>query len=74
MNIHLSAELETYVRQQVESGQFSTPDEVVATALAALKDLQEADHESIWRGIQQAEAGLVTTLDEVRDRLMKRYS
>jgi antitoxin ParD1/3/4 len=42
MEVQLSKDLERLVQEKVESGQYSSPDEVISQALRALK---ERDHE-----------------------------
>ncbi len=81
MEIAVSPDLEQIVREKVESGHYSSTDEVLREALQLLDDrdrlrawkLEELRKE-VMVGIQQAEKGLVAPLDmdAVREKVAER--
>ena len=70
MEISLSAESQRFVNEKIKSGQFASPDDVVNSALSALRlqeELTEQDLEELRReieiGLQQSREGRSTPLD-----------
>lgn len=51
LNVHLTADLETFVADQVASGQFASSDEVV---LASLRLMQQHDNAARLHDLRQA--------------------
>lgn len=83
MEFTLSPELERFVANLVETGQFADPDEVVAEALAALKTRQQCQAEELDElrrevaiGIEQADRGefVEFSADEIKAEGRKRLS
>ena len=84
MEISLNDATSARIQKLVESGAYSSADEVVDTALALLDerdyvdDLNEDEiadiRERAQRGAAQADRGEVTPADVVFDRLEKRYT
>lgn len=76
MELSLTPELEIFVRQQVESGHFTSPSEVILTAIKSYKELEDiykGRHESLRNeiaiGLEASERGEVLTEEEVFDNL-----
>ena len=71
MNISLTKPLESFVQEKVDSGMYASASEVIR---AGLRLLSEHDLDSKLRqGIDQADAGLGTELDEVfAEKLIKK--
>jgi len=79
LNITLGDRFENFIREQVESGRYDDPSEVVRAALRLLENEEELRKRklaeldaSIARGIADAESGRVHTIAEVRDFLRAR--
>jgi antitoxin ParD1/3/4 len=82
MNVSLTSELEKFIRQKVESGEYQTSSEVVREALRLLRT-REAAKESrlndlradILVALEQAKNGQILTLDPVKFKndLRKRF-
>jgi antitoxin ParD1/3/4 len=53
MNAHLPAELEQFVRANVQSGRFNSADEVIAAGVRLLRQQEEAEEARIVEGIRQ---------------------
>ena len=49
MSITLNTEQERIIDEEIKSGHFSTPDEVLDQALAALRDRRQARREAVRR-------------------------
>ena len=71
MNVLLPSELEKYVSSKVESGLFPSANDVILEGLKLLKERDEAERprldelrREIQVGIDQADAGQVSTFDE----------
>lgn len=69
------------IRRKVESGKYSSTDDVIGNALALLDERDEAleselaeMRESVRRGTTQADAGEVAPSEEVFDELRRRNS
>ncbi len=71
MQVTLPPELERYVSQRIQSGEFSTPEEVLAASAADLRVQQIADDEAIRRGIHAMEAGRSAPARDVIAKLRK---
>jgi antitoxin ParD1/3/4 len=68
--MQIPAEWEEYVAEQVKSGRFASPDEVIADALGLQRDdyrKLQALRREVQKGIDSAEAGDVSyaTADEI---------
>jgi putative addiction module CopG family antidote len=63
MTITLSADQEKFVQNLVASGSYSSPEQVVTTALLLLKNQEELRHE-IQIGIDQLDGGAWITGEE----------
>lgn len=76
MNISLPSELEKFVRHKIDSGEFTSPEEVVAAGLARLME-DELDDDTL-AAIEESEAqldrGEEIPLDDAFDQLRKKYS
>jgi putative addiction module CopG family antidote len=75
MNVSLPSAMEEFVRQRVAAGQFQSPDEVVCEGLRLLKENEawKADaRQKIDLGWEEAKAGQLLTLEEVREELAAR--
>lgn len=67
MNVTLPRESEQYVQEQVASGRFLSPDEVVSEALRRMREQDEKLAQlarDIAIGVEQADRGLAVTFDE----------
>jgi putative addiction module CopG family antidote len=63
MSVDLSPDVWNEIQRQLDSGAFSSPNEVVREALAALR-VREMELVAIQAGIDDMEAGRVTPLSE----------
>ncbi len=79
MNISISEQNQEHIKRKIESGQYSTPDDVIAKALELLDEqdehlAQELDElrAKVRAGIEQADNGQLTPATEVFDRLLRR--
>ena len=74
MDIDLTPEHVELVAKMVSSGRYASMEEVISTALHLLDDEErwiKYVTEKIDRGLAQAEAGQVTSLEEVQARIAK---
>ena len=76
MELSLTPELESFIRQQVESGQFASANEVILTALKSYKDLEhfpESRHKALCdetaTGLQASSRSEILSEEEVFDNL-----
>lgn len=73
MTLTITPEVEALLRQELNSGRFRDPNELIATALAVLADSTPRDlHELdavIQEGIDSAERGEVYRAEEARAHL-----
>jgi antitoxin ParD1/3/4 len=75
MNVSLTKELEHWILQKVESGQYQTSSEVVREALRAqIKSEQQLEslRQDIEEGWQDFKAGRVTDLKTLKTRLSRK--
>lgn len=80
MNVHLTAELDAYVRRKVESGLYGSASEVIREGLRLLarRDAEETLESLLLEGLAIGEATEMTSADwqglrdEVRNRLVTR--
>lgn len=70
MNVQLTPELEKFVEERVEAGQYADASDVVNQALEVLKEQEEftPEHEAylrreVRRGLEQLDAGQSATFD-----------
>ena len=68
----LGPAVEKIVEQYVTTGSYSTSDEVLLDALAALRQ-RDDDVAAIAEGIAAMEAGEVLPLDQVADEIRRRH-
>jgi len=82
MNILLTVDQTDFVQTQLESGQFSSPEEVIAIALEMMASLRE-DHDPVWLeqtrikvqvGLDDINRGDVLDGEMVIDRLQQRLA
>ena len=81
MNVALSAKTQKLLQEQMDRGNFSSPDEVVWVALQALQERQAEDYEELdadtRAAIEEAEAeyqrGEARPWAEVREELRARF-
>ena len=80
MNISVSDQINERIRRKVESGRYSSMDEVLGRALTLLDEHDDelerelADmHEKVRIGTEQADAGELIPADEVFDELRRRH-
>jgi putative addiction module CopG family antidote len=81
MPISLTPETEQRVKELMQKGGYSSPDEVVIAALetlegavgADIEDLDEETQSAIAEGIAQADAGQTRPWAEVREELRARF-
>jgi putative addiction module CopG family antidote len=59
MNTHLPADVEQFIQAKVQSGRFTSSDEVLTTAVRLLRQQEEAEEARVLAGIRQG-------LDDVR--------
>ena len=71
MNISLTAELENYIHQKVESGQYRSASEVIREGLRLLQEQDELHQRGladlrmeVARGVEQADRGQVSPFTE----------
>ena len=71
MNIHLTPELEEFVKQKVASGLYHSASEVICDALTLMEEIDrirevrlEALRKEIQKGLDQVERGEDTVYDE----------
>jgi putative addiction module CopG family antidote len=67
MNITLTPDSEQYLREQLASGKFPSPDDVIAEALRRMRAYDQKMDElrrDIAAGIEQADQGLATEFTE----------
>lgn len=68
MNAHIAERWEPFIRAQIDSGRFSTEEEVVEVALSLLKHRAESEKarelEGIRQGVEDMRAGRTHPLDE----------
>ncbi len=62
MNILLTVDQTDFVQTQLESGQFSSPEEVIAIALEMMASSQD-DHDPIW--LEQTRLKVQVGLDDI---------
>ncbi len=81
MEFSISEQNLAHIRRKVESGRYSSTDEVLDSALSllderdsALESELEDMRESVRRGTEQADAGLVVPSSEVFNQLRQRNS
>lgn len=79
MTVTLTPELERFVREEVESGEYASNSEVMRAALRAWREQRETKErrlkaldDAIARGIADADAGRVMPLDEAMTRLRQK--
>lgn len=79
MEVSISEQNLAHIMRKVESGKYSSPDEVLDSALAllderdvALESELEEMHESVRRGTAEADAGQVVSAEEVFGELRER--
>lgn len=79
MNISINEQNQERIRRKVESGKFTSVDEVLDEALTALEDREQAlaeeladMHEKVRRSTEQADKDQLTPASEVFDNLLKR--
>ena len=79
MNVHINERNVVRIRRKVESGRYSSIDDMLDNALALLDERDDAlEREladmraSVRRGTEQADAGLVVEAGEVFDELRRR--
>ena len=65
-NVHLTAELESFARQCVESGRYNNVSEVVRASLRLLQDAEDRQRAMI-RMLEEAEAESVRSGDVLLD-------
>lgn len=77
ISAELGAQLEAFVAKLVESGRYNSKSDVLREGVRLIQDrearLAELD-DAIVRGIAEADAGRVTPIAEVFDRLETKYS
>ena len=68
-----------HIRRKVESGKYSSTDDVIGNALALLDEFDEAlepelteMRESVRRGTEQADTGKIVPAEEVFEELRRR--
>ncbi len=68
MNVHRLERWEPFIRAQLQSGRYTSEDEVLDDALELLKRREEAEKahelECIGRGLEEMRAGRTQPLDE----------
>ena len=79
MVVHLTAEDEQLIRKRLQSGAFSSVEEVIHDALASqesethwFEEQREAINESIAKGIQQLDSGQSVSGEDAHKRLQQR--
>ncbi len=79
MSISISEQNQEHIKRKIESGQYTTPDEVIANALALLDEqdeqlAQELDElrAKVRAGLEQADRGQLTPATEVFEELRRR--
>ncbi|MCI0438059.1 MAG: type II toxin-antitoxin system ParD family antitoxin, partial [Chloroflexi bacterium] len=79
MSISISEQNQEHIKRKIESGQYTTPDEVIAKALALLDEqdeqlAQELDElrAKVRAGLEQADRGQLTPATEVFEELRRR--
>lgn len=81
MNLSLNPDVQKFIEEKVRTGDYSTPEDVVHTAIARLQSdealgLEELDDEElapIEEGLAQAKRGEGRPWEEVRDELRAKY-
>jgi Arc/MetJ-type ribon-helix-helix transcriptional regulator len=81
MTITLGPEAQRLVEEKMKQGGFASPDELVVFALQNLQEVQGCDYEdldeetraAIERGEAQFERGEWMTVEEARERLMRKH-
>jgi antitoxin ParD1/3/4 len=83
MNILLTVDQTDFVQTQIESGQCSSPEEVIAIALAMMASAQQDVHDPVWLeetrhkvqvGLDDIARGDVLDGELVIDRLQQRLA
>jgi|KBSMisStaDraftv2_1062788.scaffolds.fasta_scaffold874695_1 putative addiction module CopG family antidote len=78
MTLSLPPEIQKFIDEQVQAGRFSSPEAVVAAAIAEMRqsddELDDDTIAAINEGLEQADRGEGIELDEFRARMMKRIS
>jgi len=76
MTVSLSPETQKLLDEKLQTGQYSSPDEVVRAALEALNELGGLDEQTldaIDRAEEQIERGEVHDLKDVRQRILDKF-
>jgi antitoxin ParD1/3/4 len=76
ISAELGAQLEAFVNRMVESGRYNSKSEVLREGVRIIQDRETrlaAMHASIARGLADVDAGRVTPMEEVFDRLEAKY-
>ena len=81
MDVSISEPNLKHIQRKVESGKYSSADDVLTTALGLLDERDEALeselaglHEDVRRGTEEADAGLLIPAEEVFAELRQRNS
>jgi Arc/MetJ-type ribon-helix-helix transcriptional regulator len=69
MNINLTPEQERIVQDELRSGHFDTPEEVIGEALEALREKASASAHGKSEGVQQAVREMLEFVEKNRVRL-----
>lgn len=74
MSIEIPADLQPFVRQQLELGHFPNEQQLVAEALQLLRAEQEASVEGVRQGLLDAANGRVQSLAETFSDLRREFN
>ena len=82
MNLSLNPEVQKFIEEKVQAGQYATPEDVIHSAIARLQIDEEFDREglddeelaAIEEGLAQANRGEGRPWAEVREQLRAKYS
>jgi antitoxin ParD1/3/4 len=72
MPYEFAPDVERLLKEQMEAGKYTSEDDVLRDALTALRDRNE-DMEAIREGIADMEAGRMRPLEEVSERISRKY-